>query len=149
MWRVKTEEMCMQFLVYPGFTEEQIGDKILSDEVIFMDEAVYHFVMFAIHHNFRGAISEVSEGLEFEPSYIFECELAAISEDGNVVLLFKPMEEETIEITEEFKSKVFPELMRSIGLEPRKEKEETEKEETEKIEEDSEEESSSDDIEWL
>lgn len=139
----------MQFLVYPGFTEEQISEKILDDEVIFMDEAVYQFVMFAIHHDFKQAIEEVREGLEFSPEYIFECDLAAVSEDGNVVLLFKPEdmedEQETIEVTEKFKSKVFPELTRKFSLLKKAAKEDPP---DEVPEEESESESDSDDI-WL
>ena len=138
MWTVKLEEMCMQFLMYPGFTEESIQEKILSDNVIFMEEAVYNFVMFATENGFKNAIEEVSEGLEFPTQYIFECNLAAISEDGEVVLLFKPEEEysESVELTGEFKSKVFPDLLKSIGLTPKTEKEEDKEEDKEEPSED-------------
>ena len=145
MWGIKIEEMCMQFLVYPGFTEEQIHAKILEDEVIFMDEAVYQFMMFAIHHDFKNALNEVREGLEYSPEYIFECPLAAVSQDGNVVLLFKAENmPENVELTEGFKSKVFPELLRIRLAKPPQGKVAEEK-----PEEDSEPDSDSDDIDWL
>lgn len=126
----------MQFLLYPGFTEEEVHEKILSDEAIFLDEAVYQFVMFARKHDFKGALEEVSEGLEFSPEYIASCALVGISKDGEVVLLFKP-EESPKKTSGEIK--VLPELIMSIGSEkPIKE-------------EDSDSDSSSDpdDLDWL
>ena len=91
MWKTPIlSEKNMQFLVHPGFTEEQINEKILNDEAIFMEEPIYQFVMFAMQHSLTHAIEEVRDGLEYSPEYIFECSLAAVSQEGDVVLLFKP-----------------------------------------------------------
>ena len=104
-----SKEKPVKFLLHPGFTEEQINEKILADEAIFMEEPVYQFVMFAIHQNFKQALEEVQDGLEYDVLYVSECDLAAVSEDGTVVVLFKPKEPKedylvSTEITEYLKT---------------------------------------------
>jgi len=101
-----SKEKPVKFLLHPGFTEEQINAKIQADEAIFMEEPVYQFVMFALHQNFKQALEEVQEGLEYDVLYVSECKLAAVSEDGTVVVLFKPKEDylASTEITEYLKT---------------------------------------------
>lgn len=142
------KEMPMKFVLHPGFTEEQIKEKILSDEAILMEEPVYQFIMFAVLHNFTEAIKEVQEGIEFDVYYIYECDLAAVAEDGSVVVLFKPPEREedeedfvSLELTEKLKGAVLPGFVKSTD------KEEDTSEETQP---EKEEESSDDDWDgWL